>query len=148
VANAAPVLSAIFMITTLASIGLPLLNNFVGEYLVLQGAALVEFKWAVFAALGVILSACYMLWLYQRTFLGEIAEDLKHHLYDLNKREILAIAPLVILMVWMGIATGPFLTPITAANAKILERSTVNVEFQVKSDAPGVMRYKEARSAR
>src|ERR1700683_3173895 len=64
VATAAPWLSTIFMITMLASIGLPMLNNFVGEFLVLQGTALVDFRWAVFAALGSILAACYMLWLY------------------------------------------------------------------------------------
>ena len=65
-----------FMITMLASIGLPMLNNFIGEYLVLQGAALVNFSWAVFAAIGVILAACYMLWLYQRVFFGKASEDL------------------------------------------------------------------------
>ena len=70
-ATAAPWLSTAFLITTLASIGLPMLNNFVGEFLVLQGAALANFTWAVFASLGVILSACYMLWMYQRVFYGE-----------------------------------------------------------------------------
>ena len=71
VATAAPWLSTVFMITTLASIGLPLLNNFVGEFLVLQGSAQANFNWTIFAALGVILSACYMLWMYQRVFYGE-----------------------------------------------------------------------------
>lgn len=73
VAAQAPHISTLFLITTLASIGLPLLNNFVGEFLVLQGAAEANIGWAVFAALGVILSACYMLWLYQRVFLGRPA---------------------------------------------------------------------------
>lgn len=72
VATAAPWLSTVFLITTLASIGLPTLNNFVGEFLVLQGAATANFSWAVFAALGVILSAVYMLWLYQRAFFGRL----------------------------------------------------------------------------
>ena len=75
VATPAPNLAIVFLITTLASIGLPMLNNFVGEYLVLQGAAHANFTWAVFAALGVILSACYMLWLYQRTFYGKASES-------------------------------------------------------------------------
>ena len=83
VATPAPNLSIIFLITTLASIGLPTLNNFVGEYLVLQGTAIANFGWAVFAALGVILSACYMLWLYQRTFFGRASESLSHHMPDL-----------------------------------------------------------------
>ena len=74
-ATPAPNLAIVFMITTLASLGLPLLNNFVGEYLVLQGAAQANFRWAVFAAIGVILSACYLLWLYQRTFFGEASES-------------------------------------------------------------------------
>ena len=71
VATAAPWLSAAFLVTTLASIGLPTLNNFVGEFLVLQGTAIANFTWAVWASLGVILSACYMLWMYQRVFYGE-----------------------------------------------------------------------------
>ena len=75
VATPAPKLATVFMITMLASIGLPMLNNFIGEYLVLQGAALVYFRWTVFAALGVILSACYMLWLYQRVFFGKASEE-------------------------------------------------------------------------
>ena len=84
VATAAPWLSTAFLITTLASIGLPMLNNFVGEFLVLQGAALVNFTWAVFASLGVILSACYMLWMYQRVFYGEASDEVRHHVPDLN----------------------------------------------------------------
>ena len=133
VANVAPVLSVIFMVTTLASIGLPVLNNFVGEFLVLQGAAIVSWKFAAFAGLGVIFSACYMLWLYQRAFFGEAGEGVRHHITDINKRELLAIAPLVILMVWMGTGTSLFLKPITAANAQILEQSKINVEYQVKA---------------
>jgi len=133
VATVAPNLAVIFLITTLASIGLPMLNNFIGEYLVLQGAAMVDIRWVVFASLGVILSACYMLWLYQRAFLGETPEEVCSHMHDMNAREWVAIAPLVILMVWMGIATQTFLPPISAANAEILKKSQVNVEYQVEN---------------
>ena len=84
VATVAPWLSTVFLITTLASIGLPVLNNFVGEFLVLQGTAIANFAWAVCAAIGVILSACYMLWLYQRVFYGEASENVRHHMPDLN----------------------------------------------------------------
>src|SRR6202011_4355817 len=83
VATPAPNLAIIFLITTLASIGLPTLNNFVGEYLVLQGTASANFGWAVFAALGVIFSACYMLWLYQRAFFGKAPESISPHRPDL-----------------------------------------------------------------
>jgi NADH-quinone oxidoreductase subunit M len=133
VAGVAPKLAVVFMVTTLASIGLPMLNNFVGEFLVLQGAAMVNINWAALAALGVIFSACYMLWLYQRAFLGEASEEVKHHVGDITGRELAAVLPLVVLMVWMGTATGGFLAPISAANAKILEQSKVHVEYRASN---------------
>jgi NADH-quinone oxidoreductase subunit M len=123
VATPAPNLAAVFLITTLASIGLPTLNNFVGEYLILQGAAQANFIWVVFAALGVILSACYMLWMYQRAFYGKASESVSHHIFDLTPREWLAITPMLILMVWMGTFTQSFLPPISAQNALILQQT-------------------------
>jgi NADH-quinone oxidoreductase subunit M len=126
VATPAPHLAAVFLITTLASIGLPTLNNFIGEYLVLQGAAQANFTWVVFAALGVILSACYMLWLYQRAFYGKASESVSHHMYDLTPREWAAIVPLLVLMVWMGTFTQTFLPSISAQNAQILQSTQTN----------------------
>jgi NADH-quinone oxidoreductase subunit M len=123
VATPAPNLSIVFLITTLASIGMPALNNFVGEFLVLQGVAKVNIWWVVFAATGVILSACYMLWLYQRAFFGEATEELKHHMTDLNFREWAALAPMLILMVWMGVYTQSFLPSISASNQAILGKA-------------------------
>ena len=127
VATPAPNLSIVFLITTLASIGLPTLNNFVGEYLVLQGAATTNFMWATFAAIGVILSACYMLWLYQRTFYGKASESVMHHIGDLTGREWIAILPLVLMMFWMGIYTQTFMPQISAQNTKILEQTQKSV---------------------
>src|SRR5262249_11423382 len=124
VATPAPALAGVFMVTMLASVGVPLLNNFVGEYLVLQGAAMADFRWAVFAAIGVILSAVYMLWMYQRTFFGETPEEVRHHMPDLNLREWAVSIPLIVMMLWMGIGTGTFLPPISAANAHTLEQTT------------------------
>ena len=106
VATAAPWLSTIFLITTLASIGLPMLNNFVGEFLVLQGSAQANFTWTIFAALGVIFSACYMLWMYQRVFFGEVGEKVRHHMPDFSAREWACMIPLVLMMVWMGVYTS------------------------------------------
>ncbi len=123
VATPAPNLAIVFLIATLASIGLPMLNNFVGEYLVLQGASYVSFNATVFAAIGVILSACYMLWLYQRTFYGKPSESLSHHMPDLSGREWAAILPLLLLMLWMGTYTQTFLPSISAQNARILDMS-------------------------
>ena len=77
----------------------------------------------VFAAIGVILSACYMLWLYQRTFYGKASESLSHHMPDLNGREWAAILPLLLLMVWMGTYTQTFMPAISAQNARILDQS-------------------------
>jgi NADH-quinone oxidoreductase subunit M len=136
VATAAPWLSTAFMITMLASIGLPTLSNFIGEYLVLQGSSLVYFRWTVFAALGVILSACYMLWLYQRVFFGKTSEDLAHHMPDLNVREYAIIVPLVLLMIWMGTYTQSFLPPITASNAVLLGPIDAGREIHVKATPP------------
>ena len=122
VATPAPNLAIVFLITTLASVGLPALNNFVGEYLVLQGASQASFTATTFAAIGVILSACYMLWLYQRTFYGKASESLSHHMPDLNAREWAAVLPLLLLMVWMGTYTQSFMPPISAQNARVLEQ--------------------------
>ncbi|MGB9606282.1 MAG: complex I subunit 4 family protein, partial [Bryobacteraceae bacterium] len=137
VATPAPNLATVFMITALASAGLPVLNNFVGEYLVLQGAAQVNFRWAVLAATGVILAAAYMLWLYQRVFFGPAADSVREHVYDLNKREWAAVAPLVALMVWLGVASETFLPVIRQTNAWILERTQASTEIRVELRAPG-----------
>ena len=131
VATAAPWLATIFLITTLASVGLPMLNNFVGEFLVLQGSAQANFTWTIFAAIGVILSACYMLWLYQRVFFGEVNDEVKHHMPDFNAREWVCVVPLVIMMVWMGMYTQTFLPAVSEANAKILDQSKGNVPLRV-----------------
>ncbi len=140
VATPAPNLAIVFLITTLASIGLPTLNNFVGEFLVLQGTAAVNITWTVFASLGVILSACYMLWMYQRTFYGKTSEGVAHHMHDLTGREWAAILPLIALMVWMGTFTQSFLPPISAQNAKILENTEkVKIE-RVQVQQPEVAR--------
>ncbi len=150
VATPAPRLASMFLITSLASMGLPMLNNFVGEYLVLQGAAEANFRWAVFAAIGVILSACYMLWLYQRVFYGDAPADVSAHMRDINFREWAAMLPLIALMVWMGTYTQSFMPPIHTSAAAVLE-STKNVPFQVKRrGAPErtPVRIAEARHAR
>ncbi len=137
-AHVAPWLATAFLITTLAGIGLPTLNSFVGEFLVLLGAAQAHFRYAVFAAIGVILSACYMLWLYQRLFYGP-APDLARlygqgpaRRFDLDAREWLCVIPLIVMMFWLGIGTRTFLPAITGATAHMLEDSKQNVPFRVQ----------------
>lgn len=107
IAKVMPVFAVMFMIATLASIGLPGLNGFVGEFLILNGtfvSTLYANKiYAVLAALGVILAAVYMLWMYQRVMLGPITNKVNEKLQDLNAREIGLLVPLVIFMVWIGV---------------------------------------------
>jgi len=132
VATAAPWLATAMLVTTLASIGLPMLNNFVGEFLVLQGTALANFKWAIYASLGVILSACYMLWMYQRVFYGQVKEEVRSHVPDLNPREWAVIVPLIAMMVWMGVYSQSFLPPVGKVTARVLEQTKINVPFRVE----------------
>jgi len=120
----------------LASIGLPMLNNFIGEYLVLQGVSIVNFRWAAFAAIGVILSACYMLWLYQRVFFGAASEDLTHHMPDLDLREYAIVVPLILLMLWMGTFTQSFIPPISASNAVALGPIDARRDVHVQKAPP------------
>jgi len=131
VASAAPWLSVAFLITTLASIGLPMLNNFVGEFLVLQGTAATNYTWTVWAAIGVIFAACYMLWLYQRVFYGETGEEVRHHVYDLRPRDWAAIVPLIVMMLWMGIYSQSFLPPVSKTTARVLDQTRLNVPIRV-----------------
>jgi NADH-quinone oxidoreductase subunit M len=135
VATTAPWLATTFLVTTLASIGLPMLNNFVGEFLVLQGTALENFSWTVWASLGVILSACYMLWMYARVFYGEANHEVKSHVFDLNAREWAAILPLLVMMVWMGVYSQSFLPPVSCNTALILKQTNVNVSYRVQNPA-------------
>jgi len=133
VATPAPWLSSMFLITTLASIGLPTLNNFVGEFLVLQGTATAHFSWTVWASLGVIFSACYMLWLYQRVFYGEAGGEVRSHVSDLRGREWAAVVPLLAMMVWMGVYSQSFLPPVGKVTAKVLTQSEINVPYRVQT---------------
>jgi NADH-quinone oxidoreductase subunit M len=148
VATPAPQLAAVFMVAMLASVGLPTLNNFVGEFLVLQGAALVDFKWAVFAAVGVILSAVYMLWMYQRTFFGDVSDEVKHHMPDLTVREWAISIPLIVMMIWMGMGSGGFLAPIGVSNSATLLQTKRNVDFQVKTTPSVLAQSGETKHAR
>jgi NADH-quinone oxidoreductase subunit M len=148
VATPAPWLSTAFLITTLASIGLPLLNNFVGEFLVLQGTAQTNYTWTIFAALGVILSACYMLWLYQRVFYGDTREDVRLHMPDMNIREWAAVVPLIVMMIWMGVYSQSFLPPVSKSNLRVLDQAQVNVPFRVALPSNAVPSSREVANAR
>jgi NADH-quinone oxidoreductase subunit M len=98
-----PVFSAILLLVTLSSIGLPGLNGFVGEFLILVGAFQVSPPLAVVATLGIIFAAVYMLWMYQRVAFGEVSHEEVRRLPDLSAREIWTLIPLLVLIVWIGV---------------------------------------------
>ncbi len=104
-----PIFAAFFLIVMLASIGLPGLNGFVGEFTILVGVFRANVLWAVLAATGVILSAWYMLNMYQRVFHGK-ATTTEHtsHLTDVDRREIAILVPILILIFLIGVYPGPF----------------------------------------
>ena len=135
IASSAPGLATAFMIALLASIGLPVLCNFVGEFLILQGAAITHFSWAAYAAIGVILSAAYMLWMYQRTFLGKLGEH-SRAFADLTRREWVPLVPLIVLMVWLGTYTQSFLPSISSANARLLDQTNMSNTYRVQLSSP------------
>jgi NADH-quinone oxidoreductase subunit M len=147
IATPAPGFAVAFMIALLASIGLPSLCNFIGEYLVLQGAAIARFSWAAWAAIGVILSAAYMLWMYQRTFLGKPAER-NTAFADLSSRDWLPVLPLIVLMLWLGTYTQSFMPPITAATARLLDETSMGNQFRVELQRPRPWRIAEVAHAR
>jgi NADH-quinone oxidoreductase subunit M len=119
----APVFAGLFTIVMLSSIGVPGLNGFVGEFLVLLGTFVSHRWWAVVAATGVILAALYMLWAYQRVFHGEI-DDANRDMPDLKLTERLVMVPLVLLIVFLGVYPKPVLERIQPS----VERLLVHVE--------------------
>jgi NADH-quinone oxidoreductase subunit M len=135
------------MIALLASIGLPTLCNFIGEFLVLQGAAVTKFSWSVWAAIGVILSAAYMLWMYQRTFLGKPNERYGP-VADLQTGEWVPLLLLTTLMVWLGCYTQSFMPPITSATAHLLDQTSMSNEYRVRLAEPRSNQVAEAIHAR
>ena len=121
IAKVMPIFAAFFMLATLSSIGLPLLNGFVGEFLILLGTF--EFNWvyAALGATGIILGAIYMLWAYQRVFFGPLNKAANKVLEDINLREIIVILPLAIMMFVMGIYPKPFLERIEPSVQALLD---------------------------
>jgi NADH-quinone oxidoreductase subunit M len=117
-----PVYAAVFMIMTMSSIGLPALNGFIGEVLILQGTFVVNKTWAAVAASGIVLGAAYMLWLYQRTMFGKIENPKNAALPDLNLRELATFVPLIVLAFWIGLYPSPFLDRLQPAVNNVVAR--------------------------
>jgi NADH-quinone oxidoreductase subunit M len=115
-----PLLAAFFMVSMLASIGLPTLNGFIGEFLVLLGAFRMNYVYSVLAATGIVLGAIYMLWAYQRVMFGRLDKSENKVLVDINLREIMVLLPLAIMMFVMGLYPKPFLSRMEPAVSHLL----------------------------
>jgi NADH-quinone oxidoreductase subunit M len=115
-----PIFATVFMIVTLSSIGLPLTNGFVGEFLILLGVFAQNPLYGVLAATGVVLGAIYMLWMLQRVFFGPIKDAANEALKDLSVREITVFAPIIGLIFFMGVYPKPFLSRMEPAVKKFV----------------------------
>jgi NADH-quinone oxidoreductase subunit M len=120
-AHVMPIYATLTLIVFLASLGLPLLNGFIGEFLILQGAYSANKLWAYLAVWGIVLGAAYLLWLYQRVFWGKVTHEENRHLPDLSLREQATLVPLIVLCFWIGIYPKPFLDFLHKPAAKIAE---------------------------
>ena len=134
-----PIYATFFLIFVLSSIGLPGLNGFVGEYLILVGAFQVEPVAAVLAAFAVILAAIYLLWMYQRVFFGKITNEANAGLKDLPLREIVVLAPLVVLIVWVGVYPKPFLDRMEPAALRLIDMVQSHAEVRPADDPPSTV---------
>ncbi len=117
-----PRYAVVFMVFMLASVGLPGTSGFVGEFLVLVGAFQVNTWVALLATTGIILGAAYMLYLYRRVILGRLEKEHLKSILDLNAREVLVFAPLVVVTVWMGVWPAPFLDVMEVSVANLVEQ--------------------------
>jgi NADH-quinone oxidoreductase subunit M len=117
-----PKLAAFFLFVALSSMGLPMLNGFVGEFLILLGTYQVHASWASWSALGVILSACYLLWAYQRVWFGDITVEKNKTLPDASHREIGILVTMAIITLWMGVGSTFFTNRTAASSQAVLEQ--------------------------
>jgi NADH-quinone oxidoreductase subunit M len=138
VATPMPKLAAFFLFAVLSSLGLPILNGFVGEYLILLGTYQTHWQWASWAALGVILSACYLLWSYQRVFFGEITHEKNKTLPDTSARERFILITMAVVTLWMGVGSGYITRRTAAASQTVIDQ--VNPQRVYEGAAPAVPR--------
>jgi NADH-quinone oxidoreductase subunit M len=117
-----PTFATLFLIITMSSIGLPLLNGFIGEFTILAGAFQRRISWGVYGCVGIVLGAAYMLWLYQRMMFGQITNPKNEKLKDLNLREFATLFPLVIMAFWIGIYPKPIFRYIEKPVNQIVEK--------------------------
>src|SRR5688572_29084908 len=126
ISNVMPVYATVFLIMTMSSIGLPLLNGFIGEFAIMMGALQENLWWAVAGGAGIVLGAAYMLWLYQRTMFGKIDNPENEKLVDMNARELATLIPLIVLAFWIGLYPAPFF--------RVLDKPVNKIVAKVRPD--------------
>ena len=129
IAHTMPVYATVFVIAMLSSVGLPGLNGFIGEFLILAGTFQAHPWYAAIAATGVILAAIYLLWLVQRVFFGPLTNEENRNVPDIAWNELAAVVPLIVLMVWIGVHPNTFLKKMTPSVQQLLA--------QVRSEGQG-----------
>ena len=139
-----PWFAALFLIICLSSLGLPGLNGFIGEFLILLGAFRV-YPWVTgIAATGVILAAVYLLWMYERVMFGPVTNEKNKGLRDLSPREFWTLAPVIALIIWIGVFPNPFLRRLDTSSAELMARvnarmmatETIGAATTAEADAP------------
>ncbi|HEX6496148.1 MAG TPA: proton-conducting transporter membrane subunit, partial [Acidobacteriaceae bacterium] len=130
-----PKLAAFFLFVALSSMGLPMLNGFVGEFLILLGTFQAHWNWSTWAATGVILSACYLLWSYQRVFYGDVTVEKNRKLPDASGREKWILATMAVITLWMGIYSPFFTRRFAAPSQNVLDQ--MQRQFPQEAAAPG-----------
>lgn len=133
-AKSVPIFSGIFLFVVLSSIGMPGLNGFVGEFLVLLGTFIGYRWWVVPAAFGVVLAAIYLLWAYKRVFHGPVTSDENRAIADVNLREVIMLAPVLALIVFIGIYPKPFLDRIEPSARKVITQLNTELDPAASDD--------------
>jgi NADH-quinone oxidoreductase subunit M len=117
-----PLFTFVFLFAALSSMGMPPLNGFIGELTIIQGVYQMSIWWALSCASGIALGAAYLLWLFQRTMLGDLAHEKNKLLKDLNWREIAYFTPLILWAIWIGVYPKPFFHIMERSVAQVVER--------------------------
>jgi NADH-quinone oxidoreductase subunit M len=133
-----PAFSALFLIVSLSSLGLPGLNGFVGEFLILVGAFQVSGWLAALATTGIIFAAVYLLWMYQRVVFGEVRHEANRRLTDLTPREWAVLAPVLLLIVWIGVYPTPFTGKTEAAVQALIAQVQIKASVAQSKIQPRV----------
>jgi NADH-quinone oxidoreductase subunit M len=128
-----PVFSGLFLLVAFSSMGVPGLNGFVGELLILIGAFKSSLSYGLLATIGLVLGAVYILWMYKRVMYGNITKEENKNLKDMNKREYAYLLPIILFIVWIGVAPKPFLDKMDASVVHLLQ--VVNHQGSAQMDA-------------